>query len=54
MGIDEVEDVTLYIQLMRDGNDRPLVVTEKDRAAVAFEEDRAAAIEELRTDVVTD
>ena len=46
MGIDEVEDVTLYIQLMRDGNDRPLVVTEKDRAAVAFEEDRAAAIEE--------
>ena len=54
MGIEEVEDVTLYIQLMRDGNDRPLVVTEKDRAAVAFEEDRAAAIEELRADVVTD
>ena len=26
MGIEEVEDVTLYIQLMRDGNDRPLVV----------------------------
>ena len=55
MGIEEVEDVTLYIQLMRDGNDRPLVVTEKDRAAVATEEDRAAAArEELQAAVVMD
>jgi hypothetical protein len=46
-GVYDVEDITLYIQLVRDGNDRPVVVTEEDRLAVLLQEtDRTAAIEE--------
>lgn len=55
-GVYDVEDITLYIELLRQGENRPLVVTEADRVTVALEEvDRTAAIEgELQTGVVSD
>jgi hypothetical protein len=43
-GIYDVGHITLYIQLVRDGNDRPVVVTEEDRAAVISEELQAAVV----------
>jgi hypothetical protein len=44
MSMDEVEEVTLHIQLVQDGKVRPVVVTEEDRAAVISEEPQAAMV----------
>jgi hypothetical protein len=45
-GIYGVGRISLYIQMVRDGNDRPVVVSEEDRAAVLSDD--------LQTAVVTD